>query len=79
MELWNRQWLSFTFAQVKPNDADMFSVTVRIPKQLEQKLLGASGTESICFEPRSLDGRKPSDEYYVVWMPRYFGGRVHLP
>lgn len=78
MELWNRQWLSFTFAQVKPNDADMFSVTVRIPKQLEQKLLGASGTESICFEPRSLDGRKPSDEYYVVWMPRISAAQAVL-
>lgn len=59
MELWNRQWLSYTFAQVKPSDADMYSVTVRIPKLLEKKLLSASGSDSICFEPRSLDGRKP--------------------
>ena len=78
MELWNRQWLSFAFAQVKPNDADMFSVTVRIPKQLEQKLLSVPGSDSICFEPRSLDGRKPSEEYYMVWTPRISAAQAVL-
>lgn len=78
MELWNRQWLSYTFAQVKPSDADMYSVTVRIPKLLEKKLLSASGSDSICFEPRSLDGRKPSDEYAVVWVPKISAAQALL-
>ena len=70
MEVWNRQWLTSTFVQVKPTDADMYSVSVRVPKCLELALLTISGIDSICFEPRSLDGRKPSDDYSVVWLPK---------
>ena len=70
MELWNRQWLSFSFAQVKPTEADMFSVTIRAPKSLEVKLLSTSGSDSIVFEPRSLDGRRPSDEFVAIWLQK---------
>lgn len=70
MELWNRQWLSLSFSQVKPQDSDMFSVTIRAPKALEIKLMSVSGGDSIVFEPRSLDGRKPSEEYVVIWLQK---------
>ncbi len=78
MELWNRQWLSFTFTSVKPSEADMFSVTARVPKILELKLLALSGSAAICFEPRSLDGRKPSDDFSVVWMPKVTAAQALL-
>ena len=78
MELWNRQWLSYTFSQVKPSEADMFSTTVRVPKSLEVKLLSASGCDSICFEPRSMDGRKPSDDYSVIWLPKTMAAQALL-
>ena len=78
MELWNRQWLSLTFSQVKPSEADMFSATVRVPKSLEIKLLSNSGCDSICFEPRSMDGRKPSDDFSVIWMPKITAAQAVL-
>ena len=70
LELWNRQWLTVGFSQVRPGEADLFSVTIRVPKAVEDALLCVSGQDGVCVEPRSLDGRKPSDDFFVVWIPK---------
>ena len=69
LELWNRQWLT-NYVQVKPSEAEMFSFTIRAPKSVEIELLQVSGQEGVCVEPRSIDGRKPSEDFFVVWMPK---------
>ena len=70
LELWNRQWLTTNYTQVRPGDADLFSVTIRVPKAVESVLLQVPGQEGVCVEPRSMDGRKPSEDFFVVWMPK---------
>lgn len=70
LELWNRQWLSMNFATAKPSESEMFSVTIRVPIHLQTALLMASGQDGVCAEPRTIDGRKPSEEFFVVWLAR---------
>ncbi len=70
LAVWNRQWLSNSYTPVKPEAADMYVVTIRVPSSLEQGLLQVSGATSICIEPRELDGRMISKPYHVTWLPK---------
>ena len=67
VDVWRRQWLSLTFRPAKASEAKLYSVSVRVPTELLHSLLALSGTAGIYIEPRSLDGKLPSDEYTVVW------------
>ena len=70
LEVWNRQWLTMAFSQVPPKDADVYSVTLRIPKSIEQSLQHYSGIDGIYIEPKAIDGRQVSKEFHVVWVPK---------
>ena len=70
MAVWNRQWLSNAYTPTKPEAADMYVVTIRVPTTLEMSLLQVSGATSICVEPRELDGRMISKSYHVTWLPK---------
>ena len=70
LAVWNRQWLSNAYTPVKPEAADMYVVTIRVPSSLEQSLLQVSGATAICMEPRELDGRSISKSYHVTWLPK---------
>ncbi len=71
LAVWNRQWLSHSFAVVQPSDADFFSITLRIPSELEESVLALSGSNAVCVEPREQDGRQVSKAYQVIWLPRH--------
>ena len=70
LEVWNRQWLSLTFSHMAPKDAEVYSVTLRLPKSIERMLQQYSGTEGIYIEPKAIDGRQISQEFHVVWVPK---------
>ena len=68
---WNRQWLSHSFANVPQAEADFFSITIRVPAELEEAVLSISGMTAVCAEPRELDGRQVSKAFQVIWLPRH--------
>lgn len=70
LAVWNRQWLTNAYTPCKPEVADMYVVTIRVPSSLEQSILQTSGAAAISTEPRELDGRMISKSYYVTWLPK---------
>ena len=70
IDVWDRQWLSHKMDRQKPQMADMFLVSFRLTGHDEKSLMGKSGDGGVYLEPRSADGRSPSDKYRVMWLPR---------
>ena len=50
--------------------SSMFSVCVRVPRCLLDKLLSCSGVGGIYSEPRTPDAKLVDPAYVVVWMPK---------
>ena len=71
LAVWNRQWLTHAFATVPSEEADFYSITIRVPSELEATVLSLSGSNAVCVEPRELDGRQVSKAYQVIWLPRH--------
>ena len=69
LEVWNRQWMSMSYAFANPSDAEMFAVSVRLPKQLEPIQM-FSGQHGVYLEPKSIDGRSVSPDFHIVWVPK---------
>ena len=70
LDIWRRQWLSMSFKQASPLQADLFAVNLRYIQELEESLLSMSGTGGVFLEPRSLDSKSPTMDYHVIWLPR---------
>ena len=70
LELWGRQFILLNFQQVAPEKADVYQVHLRIPQVLQIRLQTYSGIGGVYLEPRGLDGKRPSEQFEVVWLPR---------
>ena len=70
IDVWDRQWLSIRMDRQKPMQADIFQVNLRVTGVEEKQIMARSGTKGYYVEPRSVDGRSPSDSYRVVWLPK---------
>eukprot|EP00435_Cladocopium_sp_Y103_P066720 s4_g29.t1 len=70
LDLWQRDFLTVHFQKVKPRDAAMFVVFMRILKSTYQQLFQMSGQAGIFFEPRSHDGRTQDASFHTVWLPK---------
>lgn len=70
MEVWGRQWMRSTFAYCAPEDADLFAVHMRLPEILQVVVQEFSGMCGVFLEPKSVDGRRPSEVFQVVWLPK---------
>eukprot|EP00435_Cladocopium_sp_Y103_P033400 s1865_g8.t1 len=68
VDLWSRGWHSGKGKRSPPEDADQFSVLLRIPSICADGLQQRSGQDGIYFEPRQADGRGPAEEFTVVWI-----------
>ena len=68
LDVWDRQTLSKKFAKVKGSEADMFIVCIRLAIEDPRSILQMSGKHGTYYEPRTSDGRNPSDHYHVVWL-----------
>lgn len=69
LEVWSKQWLSGQFEYVPAHKASIFSVHLRLPRSVQQQIQMYSGQEGLYLEPRSIDGRAPSQQFLVVWTP----------
>ena len=79
MEVWGRQFLTLSYQTSSPDKADLFTVHMRLPIELQDRVLRSSGREGLYLEPKEVDGKRPSSSYQVFWMPRSsFQEMVHL-
>ena len=70
LELWGKQWMKMDFAHTSPEKADMFTAHIRLPEYLQLQVQQFSGHSGVYLEPKALDGRKPSPDFQVVWVPK---------
>lgn len=70
IDVWDRQWLSLRMERQKPKHSEVFQVNLRVTGVDEKQVMASSGTRGYYVEPRSVDGRSPSDAYRVVWLPK---------
>lgn len=63
VDIWSRSFLTSSFRQARPHDAEIFSVMTRIPKKLVDAVIRASGTHGIYVEPRAEDVREASPSF----------------
>ena len=70
LELWGKQWLRLDFRASNPDQADLFTAHLRLPEHMQLQVQHFSGHGGVYLEPKSIDGRHPSPDYQVIWMPR---------
>lgn len=70
VELWGKQWMRLNFTACSPDKAEVFTVHLRIPEMLQHVVQEFSGYAGVFLEPKSIDGRKPSELYQVIWFPK---------
>ena len=70
LDVWDRQMLNKHFQKVKAEEAEMFSVVLRVQAASVVHLMESNGKEGLFFEPRTQNGRGPCPIHRVVWMPK---------
>ena len=70
LDVWDRQTLNKQFQKVKHDEADMFSVVLRIQATCLPQLMESNGKDGVFLEPRTQNGRGPSQQHRVVWLPK---------
>ncbi len=70
LEMWGKQWMFNNFVGTTPAKAEVFTVHIRVPLCIQQQLQSYSGIEGVFIEPKALDGRRPSEAYQVIWLPK---------
>ena len=70
VDVWGRQFLTKQFTKCKPQEANMFMVTVRIQQEGDFQFHDQSGVEGVFIEPRTNCGRRPAEGYQVIWLPK---------
>ena len=70
LDVWDRQTLSKQFQKVKHEEADLFSVVLRIHASCLDKLMQFNSKDGMYFEPRTQSGRSPCPHHRVIWLPK---------
>ena len=70
LDVWDRQFLSFRLTKVPAQEAQIFAVNLRVTKAAAAQLYERNATDGKYVEPRTGDGRNPSDAFQVIWLPR---------
>ena len=70
LEIWNKQWMTYGYASSSPDRAEIYSVCIRLPASVQMQVQTYSGSAGIYVEPRAIDGRQPSSQFQVVWLPK---------
>ena len=71
LDVWRRQFLRTGFKPCPANQADIFSVCIRVPISILDAMLAASGTSGVYCEPLSADAKDLLTEYTVVWSAKH--------
>ena len=70
IDVWRRQFLRKGYKPEPPTSAIMFSVCMRVPECIRDRVLALSSAVGIYAEPRSLDSREVDKSFEVVWVPK---------
>ena len=70
VDVWRRQFLRTGYKPEPVGSSTIFSVCIRVPECLSERLLSCSGGAGVYLEPRSLDSKSVSADYEVVWVPK---------
>ena len=68
LDLWARSWRKADSKFVKPDQADYWSMLIRVPASANYTLQGLSGASGLYIEPRSTCGKRPDDAFGMVWL-----------
>eukprot|EP00438_Fugacium_kawagutii_P029788 Skav227161 [mRNA] locus=scaffold502:180634:185295:- [translate_table: standard] len=69
-DVWDRQFLTMRYQKSKPAEAELFLVTMRLSKQAAQAVLESNAIQGKYYEVRTPNGRRPAEDYEVVWIPK---------
>ena len=78
LELWGKQWLRLDFRQTSPDQSELFTAHLRLPEHLQMQVQYFSGHDGVYLEPKAIDGRQPSPDFQMVWLPKADQSRVML-
>eukprot|EP00438_Fugacium_kawagutii_P008243 Skav226262 [mRNA] locus=scaffold2708:164460:168437:+ [translate_table: standard] len=70
LDVWSWRWTDTDNKQMPVDQADVFSVFVRIPHSVLLQALGLSGWHGIFLEPRPPSKQGPHPLFAVLWLPR---------
>ena len=70
VDVWRRQFMRVGFKPEVPRESSIFSVCLRIPRCLLDRLLSHSGAGGTYLEPRTLDSRDVDRSFDIVWVPK---------
>lgn len=68
VDVWRRQFLRAGYKPEPDSTSTIFSVCIRVPDCLTERLLACSGNAGIYLEPRSLDSKSVSTDFEVIWV-----------
>ena len=70
LDVWDRQFLSKNYQKMKPEEADMFSVVLRLQAESADNLMQFNSKDGLYLEPRTQSGHDPCPTCRVVWLPK---------
>eukprot|EP00435_Cladocopium_sp_Y103_P056938 s802_g19.t1 len=70
LDVWDRQFLSKQYQKMKPEEADLFSVALRLQSTSPDQLMQSNSKDGLFFEPRTQSGRQPCPDSRVIWLPK---------
>ena len=71
LDVWRRQFLRQGLKPCPADQAEIYSVCIRIPRCTLEALLAASGTAGAYCEPRTADGKDILPDFTVIWTPKH--------
>ena len=71
LDVWSWRWASLENHPLPIDQAQVFSVFLRIPLSALNEVLALSGWHGIFFEPRPDSKQGPHTSFAVVWLPRH--------
>ena len=70
LDVWDRQHLTKRCQKAKPDQAEIYSATLRVTMEGSAILEQANARLGLYVEPRAQTGRSPHEDYQVVWLPK---------
>ena len=70
LDVWQRDFLTIHFQKIRPSDAQIYAVAMRVTSDVYTDLFKVSGHAGLYIEPRSDDGRSQDPKFQTIWIPR---------
>ena len=70
LDVWNRDFITYRFARVGAQQADMYACTIRVASSFAKQVFRSSGTNGLYVEPRAVDGKREGEAYHTIWLPK---------